>query len=174
MIPFASARDQHGKVIQRRGDPFEQFAQALGLPPATISRLQLAKAINQQPGQIGVKLAIEIYQLMHQQYRAELQKNRKDLSTAIEDLAIKKKWHRTPFNGLTTQLQQQIRDHYRESNQKFCQTFWPNQTWEQLYPAAQIGEEPQGISKESINLTILCNNIIANTLPKQEISLPGA
>lgn len=102
---------------------------------------------------------------MQQQHPDELKSHRKRLSAAIEEIAAKKKWHHEPFNGLTTQLRQDIREHYQETNQMFCQSFWPNQQWEQIFPDAQTTESHQDINYNADKLRILRNNVIATTIP---------
>ena len=165
MIPFGSARDQHGHSLQHKIDPFEQLLSELYLPSATIAGTRRAKVLNQQPGRLGVDLARDVCQFMQQQHPDELKSHRKRLSAAIEDIAAKKKWHHEPFNGLTTQLRQDIRGHYRETNQMFCQSFWSNQQWEQIFPDAQTTESHQDINDNADKLRILRNNVIATTIP---------
>lgn len=165
MIPFGSNRNQHGQLVQHKVDPFEQLAVELDLPSTTIARTRRAKVLNQQPGRLGVKLAREVCQFMQQRQPAELKTHRKQLSTAIEELAIKKEWNREPFNGLTMQLRQDIREHYRETNQIFCRSFWANQQWEQIFPDIQREESPQDIKDNAYNLRILRNNVIASIIP---------
>ena len=50
-----------------------------------------------------------------------------DYVAAIAEIAAQKKWHHEPFIGLMTQLRQDIRVHDQETNQMYCQSFWPNQ-----------------------------------------------
>ena len=47
MVPFGSTRDQHGRRLETRPDPFHQLVAALALPPAG-SRLS-TRSLNQQP-----------------------------------------------------------------------------------------------------------------------------
>lgn len=165
MIPFDSARDQHGQSLQHKPDPFEQLVSELDLPSATIARTRRANVLNQQPGRLGVNLARDVCQFMQQRQPAELKAQRKRLRAAIEKLALKNEWHREPFNGLTTKLCQDIREHYRESNQMFCQSFWPNQQWERIFPDIQRTKPPRDSKDNEDTLRALRNNVIASTIP---------
>ena len=165
MIPFASARDQNGQVIQHKIDPFEQLISELDLTPQTIAGTQRTKVLNQQPGRIGVSLSKEICQFMQQHRPDALKTHRKKLSAAIEELAMRKKWGQEPFNGLTTQLSHDIREHYRLTNQQFCRSFWPNQKWEQIFPDIQEAESPVDIKDDEDNLRNLRDNVIKCTIP---------
>lgn len=165
MIPFGSACDQHGQLVQNRPDPFEQLVSELDLPSEVIARSRRAKVLNQQPGRLGVNLARDVCQFMQQRQPAELKTQRRRLRTAIEKLAIKNEWHLEPFDGLTTKLCQDIREHYRESNQMFCQSFWPNQQWEQIFPDTQRTKPPQASTDKADTLQVLRNNVISSTIP---------
>ena len=169
MIPFASARDQNGQTIQHKIDPFEQLISELNLTPQTIAGTRRSKVLNKQPGRLGVSLSKEICQFMQQHQPDALKKHRKKLSTVIEELAIKNKWGQDPFNGLTTQLSRDIREHYQPANQRFCRSFWPNQQWEQIFPETPGDLSADDVKVDEDNLINLRDNVIKSTIPEFSI-----
>ena len=67
MIPFGASKDQNDLENQRQ-DPFQQLADELGLPAAVIRQCKPVSSINQQPGRLGVALALEISRFLKQHH----------------------------------------------------------------------------------------------------------
>ena len=132
MIPFGANRDQNGRKRQRP-DPFQQLTDELALPEAVIRQCKPVSSINQQPGRLGVALALEISTFLEQHHPGALAHHSKQLRVGIERMAKKNGWPAEPFNGLDRTTQQMIRSRYQSSNAEFCRCFWPEMTWDELF-----------------------------------------
>jgi len=176
MIPFGANSDRHGRKHLKRPDPFQQLAEQLALPEAVINRCKPARSHNQQPGRLGVALALEISRYLEQYQPIALKHHSKQLRGGIERMARTNGWPAEPFNGLDSSIQQAIRHRYEASNAEFCRCFWPDVSWGELF-ASQRKEvcEPSRTSEvEDIELEACRQNIIADNLPAQLlIELPG-
>lgn len=133
MVPFGSTRDQHGRRLETRPDPFHQLVAALALPPAVITRCKPARSLNQQPGRLGVSLALAVSRFLAEHHPEALKLHAKQLRGAIERMAKANDWPSEPFNGLNIAIRERIRHRYQASNAEFCRTFWPDVTWAELF-----------------------------------------
>ena len=124
MVPFGSTRDQHGRRLETRPDPFHQLVAALALPPAVITRCKPARSLNQQPGRLGVSLALAVSRFLAEHHPEALKLHAKQLRGAIERMAKANDWPSEPFNGLNIAIRERIRHRYQASNAEFCRTFW--------------------------------------------------
>ena len=172
MIPFGSALDPSGAVIKARPDPYGQLIAALNLPGDVVERSQQVRSLNQQPGRLGVALARELRRHLEQHNPNALRDNGKTLRKAIERLAAQQGWTDDPFNGLDAQLCKTIRDRYRTSNTKFCQRFWPEVQWHDLFPnhicSDTCAQEPlRPLNEELKQLKALRDDLIADNVPAQ-------
>ena len=91
---------------------------------------------------------------------------------AIERLARQQGWPDEPFNGLDAELSRTIRDHYRTSNSKFCQRFWPEVQWDDLFPnhvcSGTSAPEPSRMLDEELKqLEALRDSLITDNVPAQ-------
>ena len=168
MIPFGANKDQNGHECQRP-DPFQQLADELALPEAVIRQCKPVSSINQQPGRLGVALALEISRFLEQHHPRALARHSKQLRGGIERMAKKNGWTAEPFNGLDSTIQQTIRNRYQSSNAEFCRYFWPEMTWSELF-----GSRLQSIDESSSNawtetadveLKACRGKVIASNLP---------
>ena len=176
MIPFGVSTDHHGRGHLTRPDPFQQLAEELALPETVISRCKTARSHNQQPGRLGVALALEISRFLERHQPIALTHHSKQLREGIERMARTNGWPAEPFNGLDSSIQKAIRHRYQASNAEFCRCFWPEMTWSELF-ASQRKEacEPSRTSEvENIELEACRRKIIADNLSAQMlIELPG-
>ena len=133
MIPFSANKDHKGREHQRP-DPFQQLAEELSLPEEAVRQCKSVSSINQQPGRLGVELALEIKRFLEQHHpKALVGPHKKRLRGGIERMAKKNGWPAEPFNGLNSSIQQMIHRRYQSSNAEFCRCFWPNMTWDELF-----------------------------------------
>ena len=176
MIPFGASRDHHGRGHSKRPDPFRQLSEELALPEAVISRCKPAPSRNQQPGRLGVALALEISRFLERHQPIALTHHSKQLRGGIERMAKAKGWPAEPFNGLESSIQQAIRHRYEASNAEFCRCFWPEMTWSELFEShRKESSEPSGTSREEdVELNACRRKVIADNLPAQMVNeLPG-
>ena len=176
MIPFGASRDHHGRRCSTRPDPFLQVAEQLALPEAVISRCKPAPSRNQQPGRLGVALALEISRFLKEHQPTALTHHSKQLRRGIERMAKANGWPAEPFNGLDSTIQQEIRDRYEASNAEFCRCFWPEISWSELFEMhrKQSCETSRTSTEEDVELDACRRKVIADNLPAQMlIELPG-
>ena len=168
MIPFGASKDQNDLENQRQ-DPFRQLADELGLSAAVIRQCKPVSSINQQPGRLGVALALEISRFLKQHHPEALLRHSKQLRGGIERMATKKGWPAEPFNGLDSTIQQTIRNRYQSSNAEFCRCFWPNMTWDELFKSRlQNIREPNSTAwtdAADAELKACRGKVIASNLP---------
>jgi hypothetical protein len=129
VFPFGGFLPSDNKEIRTgRPDPFEQVLAQLPMPRELNFAPVTAAATNQQPGQLGVRLARRLGRYLEKHYPELLTKNGSQLKVRaraqIERWAIKKGWHKEPFNGLTPAVWREIRDRYADSNAEFAQRVW--------------------------------------------------
>ena len=174
MIPFGTTRDQQGHPLPSRPDPFRQLLHELALPEVMISQCKSAPSLNQQPGRLGVALALEIKNFLRQHHPYALKHYGKNLRSGIEDLAQEKGWTSEPFNGLTSALQEKIRAHYQSSNAEFCRHFWANVSWEDLFwtddQAAKSLPTAEWNATIDAELIACREQVIADTLPDEIVA----
>ena len=169
MIPFGANKDQNGHECQRP-DPFQQLADELALPEAVIRQCKPVSSINQQPGRLGVALALEISTFLAQHHpKALVAPHKKRLRGGIERMAHKNGWPAEPFNGLNSSIKQMIRRRYQSSNTEFCRCFWPEMTWDELFKSRlQNIREPNSVAWTEANdaeLKACRGEVIASNLP---------
>ena len=133
MIPFQASKDQTGQEHHTQPDPFQQLVNELLLPEEIIAHCKYTRSHNQQPGRLGVALALEINEFLTQHQPEVLKNHWKQLQLSIERLAETQDWATDPFNGLNKTIQQTIRNRYEASNAEFCRCFWPGMTWHELF-----------------------------------------
>jgi len=177
MIPFGSALDPNGAAIKTRPDPYGQLLAALDLPGAVLEKSQPASSLNQQPGRLGVALARDLRRHLEKHNPNALDSSAKILRKAIERLARQHGWPDEPFNGLDAGLCQTIRDRYRTTNSKFCQRFWPEVEWDDLFPnhvcSGTSAPEPSRMLDEELKqLEALRDSLIADNVPAQSSKAP--
>ena len=173
MIPFGSALDPSGAVLQTRPDPYGQLITALNLPVDVVNQSRKARSLNQQPGRLGVALARDLRLYLEEHNPKAVRSSAKDLRKAIELLAQQQGWPDEPFNGLDAQLCGTIRDRYRNSNTSFCQRFWPEVQWDDLFPSRVCSgtstkeTSPMVGDEELKQLRALRDKLIADNVPTQ-------
>jgi len=177
MIPFGSAQDPSGAVIQARPDPYGQLLAALNLPGNVVDQSQQVRTLNQQPGRLGVALARDLRRHLEEHNPNALDSSAKILRKAIEQLARQHGWPDDPFNGLDAGLCQTIRDRYRTSNAEFCQRFWPAIQWHDLFPnhvrSGTSAPEPSRMQDQELKqLEALRDSLIADNVPAQSSKAP--
>ncbi|MEC8441626.1 MAG: hypothetical protein VXZ59_04830 [Cyanobacteriota bacterium] len=170
MIPFGSKLDPSGAEIHARPDPYAQLITALNLPGDVVNQSQKARSLNQQPGRLGVALARDLRVHLEEHIPNALPKSSKILRKAIERLSREQGWPDEPFNGLDAQLCETIRDRYRNSNDRFCQRFWPEVQWDDLFPSRVYSDSsPSKPSRmldiELKHLQALRDKLIADNVP---------
>ena len=170
MIPFRASKDQNGLDTQRQ-DPFQQLADELGLSAEVIKQCKPVSSINQQPGRLGVALALEIKRFLEQHHpKVLVRPYKKRLRAGIEKMAKKNDWPAEPFNGLDRTIQQTISRRYRSSNAEFCRCFWPKTTWNELFKSRlQNNGEPSSTAwtqAADSELKACRRKVIASNLPK--------
>jgi len=169
MIPFGANRDQNGRECQRP-DPFQQLADELALPEEVIGQCKPVSSINQQPGRLGVALALEVSRFLEQHHPMALARHSKQLRGGIERMAKKNGWTAEPFNGLDSTIQQTIRNRYQSSNADFCRCFWPEMTWDELFKSRlQNISEPNSTAwteAADTELKACRGKVIASNLPR--------
>ena len=170
MIPFGSALEPSGAPIKTRPDPYGQLIAALDLPGTVVEQSQPASSLNQQPGRLGVALARDLRCHLEQHNPNALNSSTKALRKAIERVAQQHGWPDDPFNGLNAELCKTIRNRYRTSNSKFCQRFWPEVQWDDLFPnhvcSVRRTIEPSRMPDEELKqLQALRNKLIADNVP---------
>ena len=168
MIPFGASKDQNDLENQRQ-DPFQQLADELGLSAAVIRQCKPVSSINQQPGRLGVALALEISRFLKQHHPEALVRHSKQLRGGIERMATKKGWPAEPFNGLDCTIQQTIHIRYQSSNAEFCRCFWPEMTWDELFTSRlkSNGEASNAARTQAADAELKAcrGKVIASTLP---------
>jgi len=176
MIPFGTSTDHHGRRHPKRPDPFRQLAEELVLPEAVIDRCKPAPSRNQQPGRLGVALALEVSRFLERHQPNALSQHSKQLRKGIERMAQAKGWPAEPFNGLNSTIQQAIRHRYETSNAEFCRCFWPEVSWGELFESHRVEscESRSTSMEENVELNACRRKVIADNLPAQMVSeLPG-
>ena len=177
MIPFGANKDQNGHECQRP-DPFQQLADELALPEALIRQCKPVSSINQQPGRLGVALALEISRFLEQHHPRALARHSKQLRGGIERMAKKNGWTAEPFNGLDSTIQQTIRNRYQSSNAEFCRCFWPEMTWDELFTSRlkSNGEASNAVRTQAADAELKAcrGKVITSTLPNSIVAqIPG-
>ena len=177
MIPFGSALDLNGAAIKTRPDPYGQLLAAMDLPGAVLEKSQPESSLNQQPGRLGVALARDLRRHLEKHNPNALASSTKILRKAIERLARQQGWPDEPFNGLDAELCRTIRDRYRTSNSKFCQRFWPEVQWDDLFPnhvcSGTSAPMPSRMLDEELKqLEALRDSLIADNVPAQSSKAP--
>lgn len=173
MIPFGSARDQHGLTLLKRPDPFQQLLSALAVPEKAVRQCQQARSLNQQPGRMGVALALEVSNFLNRHHPESLKNHAKDLRRSLEQLAKAKEWNTEPFNGLERTIHDKIIARYQASNAKFCCHFWPETTWDELYPKDHRHAKPQSTTHSETTTAELAacrQKVIADTLSPEIVA----
>ena len=174
MIPFGTTRDQQGHPLPSRPDPFQQLLREFALSEAVISQCKPAPSLNQQPGRLGVALALETSRFLEQRYPQALKSHAKELRSSIEALAQQKGWPAEPFNGLNSTLQKKIRAHYQSSNTEFCRYFWADISWNELFWNDDQAAKPFSTTEWSVAIDtelIACREqVIADTLPNETVA----
>ena len=176
LIPFGASNDHHGQRYLKRPDPFQQLAEQLALPERVINRCKPARSQNQQPGRLGVALALEISRFLERYQPIALKHHSRQLRGGIERMARTNGWPAEPFNGLDCNIQQAIRHRYQTSNAEFCRCFWPEVSWSELFESQRKEScKPSRTSREEdIELEACRQKVIADNLPAQMvIELPG-
>jgi len=177
MIPYGINRNQNGQKFNKKPDPFEQLAEAILLPKSITDKCVQTRLQNQQPGRLGVALALEVNNYLTQNHPEALESHWEQLYECIERIAVMQGWTAEPFNGLNIALRQIIRSRYETSNAEFCRCFWPKTTWDELFNDSRrlstaIDQEKE---TESSNAEIKAcrNRVINDSLPtKAIIKLP--
>lgn len=167
MIPFGSPFETDGSRLPSRPDPFHQLLATLGSNTLKTDEALTVKARNQQPGRLGVALAIEISTYMKTHHPIHFKTHRKQISAAIELIAEQRKWSKHPFCGPNQELSETIRLNYQHSNATFCNQFWPKANWNTLFPHHQntTNEQPAELNMDDKALILdLRNQIINATL----------
>ena len=168
MIPFRASKDRNGQGGQRP-DPFQQLTDELALPEELIRQCKSVRSINQQPGRLGVALALEIKRFLEQHHpKALVGPHKKRLRGGIERIAQKNGWPAEPFNGLDNSIQTTIRARYQSSNAEFCRCFWPEMTWNELFRRLQNNGEPSSTAwtkTADADLKACRAKVIASNLP---------
>ena len=169
MIPFRASKDRNGQGGQRP-DPFQQLTDELALPEELIRQCKSVRSINQQPGRLGVALALEIKRFLEQHHpKALVGPHKKRLRGGIERMAQKNGWPAEPFNGLDNSIQKTIRARYQSSNTEFCRCFWPEMTWNELFKSRlQNNGEPSNTAWTEfadVDLKACRAKVIASNLP---------
>ena len=176
MIPFGASRDRNGQKGPRP-DPFEQLADEVLLPKTVISQCKSVRTVNQQPGRLGVALALETKRFIEQHHPKPLARShKKELRGSIEQMARANGWPAEPFNGLDSSILKEIRHRYQASNAEFCRCFWPEMTWSELFDSHRKEScEPSTTStEERIELEACRRKVITDNLPAHMVSeLPG-
>ena len=177
MIPFGASKHKNGLENQRQ-DPFQQLADEIGLSAAVIRQCKPVSSINQQPGRLGVALALEISRFLKQHHPEALLRHSKQLRGGIERMATKKGWPAEPFNGLDCTIQQTIHIRYQSSNAEFCRCFWPEMTWDELFTSRlkSKGEASNAVRTQAADAELKAcrGKVIASTLPNAiAVQIPG-
>jgi len=177
MIPFGASKHKNGLKNQRQ-DPFQQLADEIGLSAAVIRQCKPVSSINQQPGRLGVALALEISRFLKQHHPEALARHSKQLRGGIERMAKKKGWPAEPFNGLDSTIQQAIRIRYQSSNAEFCRCFWPEMTWDELFTSRpkSNSETSNTVRTQAADAELKAcrGKVIASTLPNAiAVQIPG-
>lgn len=178
MLPYGSPRNRCGDLRKERPDPFCELLKELDLPDALIDRCQKAKSLNQQPGRLGVALALEVSAFLETHHPNALRSHSKELRSGIERLSKENGWPAEPFNGLNEQLSKSIRARYSSSNAAFCEAFWPGQNWINLFPEhsrpAHARSEASATADERHLLNACRDRVIAdNVSPTSTIRRQG-
>ena len=75
-----------------------------------------------------------------------------------------------PFNGLDSTIQQTICNRYQSSNADFCNCFWPEMTWDELFKSRlQNIREPNSVAwteAADTELKACRGKVIASNLPR--------
>ena len=118
----------------RRNDPFLQLIEILDRPITANWRTIAPK--NSQYGRLAVATSIRVQEsLQAQGIRLSSKPARRAASHALLRRSRRYRWARDRFNGLTPELYQRIRDHYRPMNDRFAQASWGVASWAELFPA---------------------------------------
>jgi len=172
LIPFESIANHSGSNTQSQLDPFEQFVREIEMPKNLVYRCKTIRSFNQQPGRLGVELALKIHSFLAMYKPNLVKKYRKQICKSIDNTVELNEWHAEPFQGLDEALVEKIRVHYQSSNEKFCRYFWPGQTWTAIFDHSCLNYcNPNKISTEESNkLDNYCKKVIIQTLPAQAIT----
>ena len=158
---------------RKRPDPFQQLLSALAVPEKAVRQCQQARSLNQQPGRMGVALALEVSNFLNRHHPESLKNHAKDLRRSLEQLAKAKEWNTEPFNGLERTIHDKIIARYQASNAKFCCHFWPETTWDELYPKDHRHAKPQSTTHSETTTAELAacrQKVIADTLSPEIVA----
>ncbi len=140
-IPFGGAISRVNPAAELDSlDPFQQLLDQLPLPRGLSFEPVSAAALNQQPGQNGVRLARRFGRYLKRHHPEMLARNacRMRVRFQIERWAAQKGWQKHPFNGLTLALWREIRERYAASNAEFARRAWGDGgSWTTIF-----GEQP--------------------------------
>jgi hypothetical protein len=140
-IPFGGAKSEANSAAELGSlDPFQQLLDQLPLPRGLSFEPVSASALNQQPGQNGVRLARRFGRYLKRHHPEMLARNacRMRARAQIERWAAQKGWQKHPFNGLTPALWREIRERYAASNAEFARRAWGDGgSWTTIF-----GEQP--------------------------------
>lgn len=115
-LPFGGCACDATPSPPSSSDPFDQLLVFLPLPTGLVFAPAPPSATNQQPGEVGVKLARHFGRHLKKHHPELLAQSayRAEARQLIERLVARHQWHLTPFNDLTSTLLEEIDMTYSE------------------------------------------------------------
>ena len=128
-VPFGATVTSSESTPSQRPDPFEQLQSLLPLTSGLQFAAAPSSSANQQPGQLGVRLARRTGRYLQRHHPDVIAQEscRSAVRDQIERWSDRKQWQKSPFNGLTPELWDKIRHRYAQTNDTFACAAWGSQ-----------------------------------------------
>ena len=110
-------------------DPFAQLIHCLGIPD-TVQFKPVANQ-NSQPGDLAIRAALQLSQELKRE-GVRLGKHAKWARTLLCREAERRNWMETPYMGVDSRLNRQIRAHFAAANNRFANRIW-GCPWDQIF-----------------------------------------
>jgi len=149
-------------------DPFDALLSCLPISANLSYSKVCSSATNQQPGDLGVRLARRLGRHLRKNHPHlfEQSRTRAQARVQVERLVARHNWQRTPFNGLTPALWQEIRATYAHTNDSFARAVWGDHvSWYDVFPdelPRQLESANKSIDFEKTIDKMLCHLIVSD------------